>query len=328
MLPRAGMALCLSMASGDLRSVNLNLLPILHALLGAGSVTEAARRLHLSQSSVSGSLRALRDHFGDELLVRNGRESVLTPRATELLEPLDRLMASMGELLFSDSFAPEAADTQLIIASADYVEVLLAPGFADLLPRNQGSARVQFTHATLSDLPALGRGGVDLVIGPRRLLDRALEMVRVPVEELRRKRLWRDGHVVVRRRDADVSDESLEDYLAAPHASFRLDRVFAGNSEQLALEQHALAQNDRLLLPSLHTLLWVAAHSGYRAVVPESLARFYEGAFPLAVETPPFAIPDLDIEMLWHRRQDASARHRWLRECMVEVVGAAPFVPS
>ncbi|MEM6927816.1 MAG: LysR family transcriptional regulator, partial [Myxococcota bacterium] len=44
----------------ELRSVNLNLLPVLRALLRHASVTEAARALHLSQSSVSGSLKLLR----------------------------------------------------------------------------------------------------------------------------------------------------------------------------------------------------------------------------------------------------------------------------
>ncbi|ELB94123.1 LysR family transcriptional regulator [Rhodococcus wratislaviensis IFP 2016] len=63
----------------DLRSVDLNLLVDLDALLSTRSVTEAARRLNLSQSAMSGSLSRLRRLFDDPLMVRNGRVLVLTP---------------------------------------------------------------------------------------------------------------------------------------------------------------------------------------------------------------------------------------------------------
>lgn len=63
----------------DLRSVDLNLLVDLDALLSMRSVTEAARRLNLSQSAMSGSLSRLRRLFDDPLMVRNGRVLVLTP---------------------------------------------------------------------------------------------------------------------------------------------------------------------------------------------------------------------------------------------------------
>ena len=49
----------------DLRSVDLNLLVSLDALLDERNVTRAAHRLHLSQSSVSAQLSRLREVFGD-----------------------------------------------------------------------------------------------------------------------------------------------------------------------------------------------------------------------------------------------------------------------
>ena len=54
--------------------LDLNLLLILDALSEERSVTAVARRLRISQPTVSFSLNKLRDFFQDELFVRQGNE--------------------------------------------------------------------------------------------------------------------------------------------------------------------------------------------------------------------------------------------------------------
>lgn len=65
---------------------DLNLLIALDALLSLGSVAGAARRLELSASAMSRTLSRLRAVTGDPLLVRAGRNMVLTPYAEEIRE--------------------------------------------------------------------------------------------------------------------------------------------------------------------------------------------------------------------------------------------------
>ncbi|MDZ4366992.1 MAG: LysR family transcriptional regulator, partial [Afipia sp.] len=55
----------------NLRSVDLNLLVILDALLDEAHVSRAAIRLNLSQPATSASLGRLRQLFGDPLLERS-----------------------------------------------------------------------------------------------------------------------------------------------------------------------------------------------------------------------------------------------------------------
>lgn len=71
-----------------LAALDLNLLPVLDALLETHSVTESGRRLGLSQPAVSRALARLRAALDDELLVRTGRVMVPTPRALALQQPL------------------------------------------------------------------------------------------------------------------------------------------------------------------------------------------------------------------------------------------------
>src|SRR5689334_1650282 len=54
----------------NLRSIDLNLLVALEALLSERHVTKAADRIGLSQPAMSNALGRLRALFGDELLVR------------------------------------------------------------------------------------------------------------------------------------------------------------------------------------------------------------------------------------------------------------------
>lgn len=60
---------------------DFNLLIALDVLLNEASVAGAARRLNLSTSAMSRTLSRLRDVTGDQILVRAGRNMVLTPWA-------------------------------------------------------------------------------------------------------------------------------------------------------------------------------------------------------------------------------------------------------
>lgn len=60
---------------------DFNLLVALDVLLAEASVAGAARRLNLSTSAMSRTLSRLREVTGDPILVRAGRNMVLTPWA-------------------------------------------------------------------------------------------------------------------------------------------------------------------------------------------------------------------------------------------------------
>src|SRR5262247_1795937 len=72
----------------QLSGIDMNLVIALRAILVHRSVTRAGQEVGLSQSSMSHALARLRAHFDDPLLVRVGREQVLSERAKGLLEPV------------------------------------------------------------------------------------------------------------------------------------------------------------------------------------------------------------------------------------------------
>lgn len=62
------------------RDLDLNLLRVFAVVAEAGSVTEAAGRLYLTQPAVSAALRRLTATLGAPLFVRRGRSLVLSSR--------------------------------------------------------------------------------------------------------------------------------------------------------------------------------------------------------------------------------------------------------
>ena len=65
----------------NLKSIDLNLLTALGALLQHKHVTRAADAVGLSQPAMSRALERLRQTFGDPLLVRGPGGMMMTPRA-------------------------------------------------------------------------------------------------------------------------------------------------------------------------------------------------------------------------------------------------------
>ncbi len=127
----------------DIRTVDLNLLVALEALLAERNVTRAAERLHLSQSATSAALARLRDVFRDPLLLRTARGMLPTTKALELFEPVQHVLAQIGRIVQpATPFNPGEARPVFKIAASDYVEFTLLPQLLEHLDRDSPGARV------------------------------------------------------------------------------------------------------------------------------------------------------------------------------------------
>ena len=67
-------------------------LKLLAAVAEEGSVTEAGRRLHVTQSALSHQLRDAEEKLGAQLFMRLGRKMVLTAAGEKLLESAKRVL--------------------------------------------------------------------------------------------------------------------------------------------------------------------------------------------------------------------------------------------
>lgn len=290
----------------NLRRIDLNLLVTLEALLTERSVTRAAKRLHLSQPSVSVQLRKLRQIFSDPLLSPVAGAMAPTTRAQALLPALHAALAQMAQVLGSGgTFEPATAELTWQIAASDQSEhAIVTPLLARLrtaAPRVRLAVR-DASHAAM--MRQLEAGAIDIAF---------LAMEDVPAR-MHHRVLYREsyvliarrGHPALRRRFTVDAFCALEQVLVSPDGG-----GFRGITDALL---EGRGRSRRVVLSTQHFLLvpQIVERTDVVALVPSRLVS--ARAARLQIIAPPLPIPSFEMAMIWHERSQADAAHAWLRE--------------
>jgi DNA-binding transcriptional LysR family regulator len=288
----------------DFGRLDLNLLLTLDALLTEGSVTRAAKRLHLSQPAVSAQLARLREALGDPLLLPAPRGMRPTLRAESLRAPLREALDGLARAIAPPApFVPAAADRTWRVAASDYCgATVVAPVLAGLRAEAPG-ARLAILQIAPAHLVSQAESGE---------IDLAFHTTEDAPDTLRRRALFtehyvlavRAGHPRMKRRPTLAQFCALEHLVVSPEGGGFLgitDAVLAG----LGVERRVAVSAPSFLL--VETLL---ANSDLVAMLPARLAR---ASAVLKTFKPPVEIPGYEMSMLWHERVHRDPAHQWLR---------------
>lgn len=163
------------------KRMNVRRIEVFLAVVGAGSFTAAADRLHIVQSAVSAAVRDLEEELGVPLLIRNKRPLQLTPagrllfaRATPALQELESVRREIQELRAQNGVRLKVAATPLI------TQVELAPIFASFLLQHPNVRLVLMQVGSLEVEDLLLKEEVDL----------GILAVRAVHPDLRTRYLW------------------------------------------------------------------------------------------------------------------------------------------
>src|SRR6201994_3248958 len=126
----------------NLKSLDLNLLVALDALLREANVSRAAMRIGLSQPAASHALQRLRDLIGDPWLVRNGARMELTPRALALRAPLTQALDQVRALFVPDAFDAARSERQFRLMMPDLAVELLMPRLMEKITKAAPHVRI------------------------------------------------------------------------------------------------------------------------------------------------------------------------------------------
>lgn len=305
-----------------MENVDLNLLVALDVLLAEASVTGASRRLGLSASAMSRTLKRLRQATGDPLLVRAGRALVPTPYAVSLRDRVHTLTRDAQATLRppTDPLDVAALDLTFTLRANDaFIQSFSAPLFAaiaEAAPR----VRLRFVAKPNKDAAPLREGRVDLEIG----------VITSPAPEMRTQRLFRDRFVgAVRAGHPLLAGEGVTPgrYAACQHVVASRRANFRGPVDD-ALQALGLQRTIAVVVPAHADALRIAAATDLVALVPHACfsdnAAHHPAAaleyFALPVQT-----PDISISAMWHPRLDADPAHGWLRHVVTSLCrGAHP----
>ena len=304
-----------------LRSIDLNLLVVLDALIAERSVQQAGRRLGLSQSATSHALDRLRKLIGDQLLVRTASGMEPTPRALRLVEPLRAALQDIERALTPDTFDPAAAEGAFTIAVETYGTIVVLPKLAEIRREAPGIEITVCSGSSDEILSGIDRGAFDLAIGTfAQLPDRFMTC-----------HLLSDAHVCVMRESHPLADAplSLEHYLAADHLLLSMSNARSDEVDE-ALQAHDLARRIVMRVPHALAAIIALGRSDMLASVTRGAARMFAETAPLACVELPFAVPPAEFRLVWNKRLHESPGHAWLRRKLVAIAAgeAGVIVPS
>lgn len=292
----------------NIRSLDLNLLQTLDVLLTELNVTRAARRLNLSQPSVSAQLARLRDYFGDPLLLPGPRGMLPTARAQTLREPLRLAMAAIERAVAPPKqFEPAKAEVTWRIAATDYMSsALLLPALKLIRAAAPRSRLAVFTLEPRRIAQQLEKEELDLVFHNGEHAPPALHQHRLFSE--RYLLVGRRGHPQLKRR------LTIDEFCRLEFAIVSPDGGGFSAATDTALAKLGRTRRVVLSVPHFMFMLEALAESDLVAMVPERLTHRAAG---LTAIEPPLEVQGFEIFMLWHERLHRDAAQQWLRQQIV-----------
>lgn len=307
-----------------LKNFDMNLLVALDTLLSECNVTRAAERLCVSQPAMSNALQRIRDHFGDPVLVRSGREMQRTALAETLVEPVRALILHAETILRGESrFDPATATRTLRVSMSDYCCSIFAGVLMRLLSEEAPGIRVEVLPLSFGVVDDLIAGKIDMCLTAQ---DLRLLAPDIDVGLFGRRKLFSDRFVCAVDRDNSAVRDTLdyETYLKLPHAVMRIGGQALSLEEQttrrLGLELEVAA-----VTPTFTSLPMLLPGTPLIITIQERLYERMSSIAPMRAFLPPVPILGLEETLFWHNRSEHDQAHSWLRDA---VARAAVLLPT
>jgi DNA-binding transcriptional LysR family regulator len=295
----------------SLESTNLNLLPVLRALLREESVVGAAREVSLSQPSVSGALARLREVLDDPLLVRVGRSMRLTPRAQKMKPRVEHICSEIERLFESEIFDPATADISFVVAAPDHLAFLLSRALLVRLRDEAPGVRIRFVDPPLNLHELLHDCTIDLAIAGNFHI-----WPRVEYESLFYERMVAvvaTDHPLAKRTRVRAAD--LSRY---PGVNMFTGAITSRQDIKPTTGLPSLDWPSQIMVGQFTDAVMLAVEAPIVARAPASLGEYLSSILPLVVVPLTGEDNQIDTGMFWAPVQQDGPEQIWLRAVMRE----------
>ena len=286
-----------------LHAFDLNLLPVLQALLQTRSIKRAGALVGLSPSATSHALARLREFLGDPLLVRAGRQMQLTARAETIAPRLQQALSMLEDSLEeTETFDPLTLDRSFRIATTDYVEMVLAPALGTRLCA-EGPGVNLLHERTRDPAAALRSGAVELSIHVAYPMPDDIESY--PLIDETFACAMRSGHPALQRRLTARRFAALDHLLVSPRGGVR------GIVDE-KLEAMGLGRRVARTVASFTAAPFLLRDSDLVLTAPRRLVEAVAADLGLSIVPPPLDLTGFTLALAWHRRHADDPAHAWL----------------
>jgi DNA-binding transcriptional LysR family regulator len=309
----------MKMISGSAcENLELHLLLALDALLRDENVTQAAARLNITQSALSGRLNKLRHLLNDPLFVpaSTGRGMTPTPHALAMRPELEELLKRLNQFARrAHVFDPLSNERTFTIAASDNPASIIAPDLVPLVHSRAPGVRISFVFPNKSRIGEfLAQGSVDLYIGsaddaPQDLIGRSLFQDELVTAQ-------RIGH------PRGNGPLSLDEFCLYDHLLISSDGgMFSGVIDD-ALAVYGRSRRVGVSVQSYALAPLVIASSECLCTLPRRLLDRFSHSLDLFA--PPISLGTFALKSFWHPNMTSDPAHQWFRSLVAEAVLKRP----
>jgi DNA-binding transcriptional LysR family regulator len=290
----------------------MSLLIIFDAIMTEGSVTQAAQRLDLTQPAVSNALARMRQAWGDELFLKDGRTIAPTLYAQNLWRQIKSPLDQLSQAVNMSEFDPATCQRTFRIAAADTIVEKVWSPLRKIIEQRAPNVRVHAVPYTIENADhLLYQAEVDLLIG---CLDNNCDLI---MSEF----LYTPRYALLMRKHHPLleTELTLHAFSQADHLLVSLSGDANGPTDE-ALKQHNLTRNVAMTVNHFHAVPKLIKESNLICMVPTTTVEHSIFDDELVVIKAPVAIVSKSVNTYWHKRQDMDHGSIWLRNIINGII--------
>ncbi|HXX04914.1 MAG TPA: LysR family transcriptional regulator [Xanthobacteraceae bacterium] len=296
-----------------MQNFDLNLLASLDALLAEKNVTRAAKKMHVTQSTMSGILRRLRDQFDDELLIRNGRHYDLSPFAQSLAISVRQTILQIDSTISAKPlFDPKKDRRKFRIMASDYSTMVYLSALFRRLEKQAPYLSYDIVPID-SPLEHVRGGTVDLCVtgNPYSQAEAAADQL------LRADTLFSEVYCCVVDNDHPLRGiVTLDQLFEFPHVMAQFTGVTMQTSE-LRVGSARNRANPVISVPSFNVIPALVSGTRSVGILPTRMMEVAPGWSGLRTLAVAFEMPSFTEHLIWHSRFAYDPAFCWLRSVML-----------
>lgn len=306
----------------NISKIDLNLLIYLDVLLREQNVTRAAGQLNITQPAMSNGLKRLRELLSDPLLVRTSEGMMPTEKAKRLQPVVRKVLLQLEEALQPEADFNEASSQKVFrIMASDYAASTLLPHLLEALHERAPNVTLDImtpSDVTFHDVEA---GKIDMAIN---------RFDELP-QSFHQKTIWLDGFACLVNANHEIRTQfDLDNYLQARHVWVSKTGFGVGvgmdptDVQKLGWVDEALTQigqkrKIRVFTRNYHVAMQFVQTHDLIATLPRRAATLQKDNPDVVILDPPFAIPPIELKMIWSPLLHHDASHMWLRKLITEI---------
>ncbi|QGU08792.1 HTH-type transcriptional regulator LeuO (plasmid) [Corynebacterium occultum] len=298
------------------KEVNLNLIRTFCLIYEHQGISRAADELHLSQPTVSYSLKQLRKAFSDQLFYRERGLLHPTPRAQQVYPDLRAALDLIATTeISSTEFGPDNSTREFVLMLSDLGEVVFLPSIQQLFEAKAPAARLRIEPLDVVKVPEKLTSGE---------IDAAIQTPRFYSDDVERTVIYRDIYVVIASVDHPRIQGSISLEQMSAERFIRIKSSIGHDAPENLLLEAGMQLHTGIIGTRVVSTPGVVMSSELLGIIPTAVIESLGWSDRIQILPNPINAEPMEVSLMSRVKQRRTRPQKWFVNLIEEAVGNMP----